>query len=280
MIRKDEPSGARGEVVRLVRPNILIVDYNQEASAHLAQLLRRDFSEVVVVTPQEALEVALEKEFAVVLAIQRGPGIGGMKLLARVRRRWGRSRGLLVAGYADAESLAEAISSREGSEYLFMPWDEQELVRVLRDTGRQYLVRRAQRSAREHAINALRSSERLYRTMVELAPEAMLLFDRAGHCLEANSLACDLLGYARDDLPRLTAADLHLSTDGASSEPTHSVRSVRRQDGLELRLEVSVRGLPDGGACVIVREASAPAAAPETQPVASRREPGPGTPGP
>jgi len=129
-----------GDVARLVRASILIVDLNMEAAQGLAQRLWRDFSDVVVVSPWEALPVALEREFAVVLAIQRGPGIGGMKFLARVRQRWGRSRGLLMAAYADAESLAEAISSGESSDYLFMPWDEEELLRV-RDRRGGFLAR-------------------------------------------------------------------------------------------------------------------------------------------
>ena len=50
--------------------------------------------------------------------------------------------------------------------------------------------------------------EEFYRAIFETSPDALLLADMEGRILECNPVACDFLGYSRDELLRLNATTL------------------------------------------------------------------------
>lgn len=247
--RQPRRRGARS-LIRLVRPAILLVDSDMRAAEALAGLLRHDFTPVVVVPPEQALEAALAREFAIVLVVQRGPGLNGMKLLARVRRRWGRTRGFIVAGYADMASVAEAIGHEDASDYLFTPFDTQELARVLRDAARQYLLRRAQATVRQQELDALRESEQRYRALVEQAPDGILVADHSGRCVEANLAASELLGRPTSAILGRALVEL-VPALGAFGPGSATARwrgsALVRADGSRVTVDVAARRLADGG---------------------------------
>jgi len=55
---------------------------------------------------------------------------------------------------------------------------------------------------------SLLASESRFRTYIESAPEGVFVADAAGRYLDANPAACALVGYSRDELLRLTIANL------------------------------------------------------------------------
>lgn len=59
--------------------------------------------------------------------------------------------------------------------------------------------------------NALRESEHLYRALFDNAGDAIFFYDLAGQILEVNRVACERLGYPREELLRLNIADLNAS---------------------------------------------------------------------
>lgn len=71
------------------------------------------------------------------------------------------------------------------------------LVMVIRDVSR-----------RRQAETVLRDSEEKYRLLFENSKDAILITDDEGRMVQVNTAACDLLGYSREQLSQLTAADL------------------------------------------------------------------------
>lgn len=55
--------------------------------------------------------------------------------------------------------------------------------------------------------NRLRESERNYRVLMDQAADGILVFDSRGQFLDANDLACRLLGYSRDELLSMKLVD-------------------------------------------------------------------------
>jgi PAS domain S-box-containing protein len=91
---------------------------------------------------------------------------------------------------------------------------------------------------------------------VEGAPVAVLVADETGRYVAANSYACDLFGYAREELLRLRIADLVTDPD-VEAHYAHFVAigydegtmDAVRKDGSEFRFryragETTVAGLP------------------------------------
>ncbi len=73
--------------------------------------------------------------------------------------------------------------------------------------GLRWLLRDLSESARTE--QALRESEYHYRTLFDNAGDAIFIHNLTGRYLEVNRVACESLGYTREELLRMTPADLN-----------------------------------------------------------------------
>ena len=95
----------------------------------------------------------------------------------------------------------------------------------------------------------LQASEQKYRALLENAVDAIILAELDGRLVDANRRAEQLLGYSRDELQRMRAADLHPVEEHPRLQevfqalrgggPTLVVHPVLRKGGELLRCEVA-----------------------------------------
>jgi PAS domain S-box-containing protein len=114
-------------------------------------------------------------------------------------------------------------------------------------------------SARSRAVEALVASERRYRELVENAGDGILVADVDGRHVDVNARACQMLGYAREELLGLRIRDLLDPTEPYPNlrEIRASVRVesvLRHKDGTSLPVEITAVKLPDGNLLAIVRD--------------------------
>ncbi len=96
-----------------------------------------------------------------------------------------------------------------------------------------------------------------YRSLIDAVPDAVTVHDESGHIIDANSAACRIFGYQREELQQLAVADLnpslpadHMQRLLASARlgSTHTVETInRRRDGHEFPVEVHSAVYIDGG---------------------------------
>jgi diguanylate cyclase (GGDEF)-like protein/PAS domain S-box-containing protein len=97
-----------------------------------------------------------------------------------------------------------------------------------------YVICLRDTSDRARAEQALRDSEARYRTLVESAPELIVLLDRAsGHYVDANENALRFFGVSRERLPELKPMDLSapLQAPGLEAAPLFASRCARAAAG-------------------------------------------------
>ena len=121
-------------------------------------------------------------------------------------------------------------------------------------------------TAQKQAETALRSSEEHFRTIFEQATDGILVSDIKGHLLDANSAICQMLGYSRDELLKMTNADIVVPDEVERIQPetyrlldggvVHSEWHIRRKDGSVRLVEVSAKQLPDGHLQAFLRDIS------------------------
>ena len=119
-------------------------------------------------------------------------------------------------------------------------------------------------SARRQIEQALRESEAQYRAVIEQASEGITLTDPQWCFLDANPRACEMFGYDREELLRMSVRDIgvpeDLSTHALHDEELRqggtilTERPMRRKDGTIFTAEVSARGLPNGSVVSVVRD--------------------------
>jgi len=104
---------------------------------------------------------------------------------------------------------------------------------------------------RKRAEEAVRSSERNFRTLFNHAGDAIFIRGLDGRIIEANEEACARLGYTRDELVGKELTDIEPQTSPrAVGERVQNLRltgrvvfesEYRRKDGTSLPMEVSIR---------------------------------------
>lgn len=129
---------------------LLIVDDEVEVLASLKSMFRRNYTVYTAHRAEEALALMREKPVHVVVTDQRMPGMTGTDFLAKVSEEFPDVVRLMITGYADIESVIEAINRGHVYRYISKPWDPAELESMVRQAQEQYeLVDERKRLLRE-----------------------------------------------------------------------------------------------------------------------------------
>ena len=117
---------------------------------------------------------------------------------------------------------------------------------------------------RKQAERRLRASEAKYRSLVEQAADAILMFSENMELEDVNSAACQMIGYSREELVGRHANEF-VSPDSLARRPVDlealrrgevvtNERRLVRKDGTLLHLETSTKRLDDGHILTIGRD--------------------------
>ncbi len=117
---------------------ILIVDDEQPIINSLCRLLRQDGYDILSATnAMEGLEILARNEVDVVLSDQRMPGMTGVEFLRRVKSIHPDTVRMVLSGYADLQSVTDAINEGAIYKYITKPWDRERLRSLVQEAFRQ-----------------------------------------------------------------------------------------------------------------------------------------------
>lgn len=122
------------------RITIMLVDDEENILRALQRLLMDEDFDIETATSGEA---ALEKlqtleNVGLIVSDQRMPGMSGAEFLGRSRELFPHAQRILLTGYSDINATIEAINKGGAGRYLSKPWDEDELIHVIRDSVELY----------------------------------------------------------------------------------------------------------------------------------------------
>ncbi|MDP3424988.1 MAG: response regulator [Burkholderiaceae bacterium] len=121
---------------------LLLVDDEPSILSALRRLLRPTGYTVLTATSgAEGLALLATQEVALVVSDMRMPGMDGAQFLEQVRAQWPDTVRLLLTGYADMSSTIDAINRGEIYRYIVKPWDDHELLLVIRQALEQRALR-------------------------------------------------------------------------------------------------------------------------------------------
>lgn len=109
-----------------------------------------------------------------------------------------------------------------------------------------------------------RYTEQTFRALIDQAPDAIFVSDQKFRIIEANTRACEMSGYSREEVLRKSIFDFIVPEDVISNplrfdELTQGKtvvreRRLRRKDGTAIPVEVSSKVVSDGRLQAIVRD--------------------------
>ena len=151
---------------------ILVVDDEPNTLTLIRQLFRREFPVHTAGGGEEALRILGSERIGVVVADQRMPGMSGTELLSRVMARHPEVVRIILTAYADIDTLMEAINAGHVYQYVTKPWDNRDLVMIVRSAMATFALR--EHNARLASEN-VRLVEELRRANLELQRENVSL---------------------------------------------------------------------------------------------------------
>ncbi|SFM96420.1 diguanylate cyclase (GGDEF) domain-containing protein [Formivibrio citricus] len=118
---------------------LLLVDDEEHNLSALKRVLRRENYHILAASSgEDALALLAEHEVGVILTDQRMPGMTGTELLAQARVMYPKTVRMVLSGYTGLDSLTDAINRGEIYKFLAKPWDDKELLEVIREAFRHY----------------------------------------------------------------------------------------------------------------------------------------------
>lgn len=117
---------------------------------------------------------------------------------------------------------------------------------------------------RKNAETQLARNEVKYRTLVEQAADAIMLFDKGGSLIDVNSGAESLLGYTKEELLTMKMQDMLTAEENRTNPFRFELmlqgiskvrqRQMQKKDGTVVITEVRSQQLPDGRYLSVIRD--------------------------
>ena len=105
---------------------LLLVDDEESILQSLRRMLRRDGYVIHLATSGEAgLAVLEEHAIGVIVTDQRMPGMSGSDFLSIVKERQPDTVRIVLSGYTELNSIADAINKGAIYKFLTKPWDDE-----------------------------------------------------------------------------------------------------------------------------------------------------------
>ncbi|MGJ9417206.1 HD domain-containing phosphohydrolase [Massilia sp. CMS3.1] len=118
----------------VVVPTLLLIDDEPNILSSLRRLFHGNGYRVLTATSgASGLEILEREAIDLVISDMRMPEMDGARFLAQVRARWPDTVRILLTGYSDVQSIQDAINCGEIYRYVNKPWDDHDIVLLVRD---------------------------------------------------------------------------------------------------------------------------------------------------
>lgn len=124
---------------------VVIVDDEEMVLTSLSSFLslETDYNVVTFTQPEKALEYIEQNSVDLVISDYLMPEMDGITFLARVKAMQPNTTRIILTGYADKENAIKAINDVGLFQYIEKPWDNDDLLIVLRNgLEKKMLMRR------------------------------------------------------------------------------------------------------------------------------------------
>ena len=139
-----------------MRENVLFVDDEENVLKSVERVFADvDMTFLKAESAKEALRLLKEHEIAVLVTDNRMPGMSGIDLLSTLRELSPETVKILMTGHADLSTALEAINVGEVYRFIVKPWENEALVRTVREGVDHYRLVKTMRESDEATLLSL-----------------------------------------------------------------------------------------------------------------------------
>ena len=118
---------------------VLCVDDEINVLNALKRLFRKEaFTVLTASSGAEALKLLQENRVTMILSDQRMPAMSGTEMMAKVKEAYPDIIRMILTGYTDVDTIAEAINKGHVYKFFLKPWNDQALILEIRQALEQY----------------------------------------------------------------------------------------------------------------------------------------------
>ncbi len=227
------------------RMKILLVDDNPENLISLEATLESLGQALVLArSGMEALRHLLEDDFAAILLDVKMPDMDGFQTaeLIRARKRSRHTPILFLTGYKNDEHLFRGYDLG-AVDFLFKPI----VPEILRSKVGVFVELSRNTALLRRQAEVLGKAEQKFRSLLEAAPDAMIISAADGRIALVNSQVEFIFGFRRDELigenMRILVPDWSCRADGSAVLEGHMELRARRKSGHQFPIEISLSPL-------------------------------------
>ena len=183
------------------------------------RLERAQWQVQVAHTAEEGLRIYTATRPQIVTMDYALPDHNGIELLGKLKEIGGEAPEVIIVTGAGDEKLAVQAMQAGARDYLIKDEGIQ-FLDLLPSVLSRALVHRRIEEEKRSTHQALMESEQRFRTLVEYAPEAIVVLNvQTGHFVDANENAARLFGYSRESLLNMGPLDVSpaMQPDGRTS---------------------------------------------------------------
>lgn len=120
-------------------PKVLFVDDEEHILKSLRRLLMDEEIEILTATSgEQGLDLLRNSDgIDLIVSDQRMPGLSGAEFLQQAREIAPDALRIILTGYADINATIDAINKGGACRYVSKPWNDEELILIIRDALRQ-----------------------------------------------------------------------------------------------------------------------------------------------
>jgi response regulator RpfG family c-di-GMP phosphodiesterase len=134
---------------------LLVIDDEMDVCDSVHDLLRREFRVLKARSADEGLKLMHDHEVHIIMTDQRMPKISGVELLSTAYKGQPQAVRMLFTGYADFDSIVQAINQGHIFKFLKKPWQPEELEAAVREAAAEYDRLIAQAELMDHLRDEL-----------------------------------------------------------------------------------------------------------------------------
>lgn len=130
---------------------VLFVDDEENILKSLSRLfMDEEFEVITASSAHEGLRILAGMEgVGVIVSDQRMPDVTGVQFLEQAREMAPGALRIMLTGYADLSATVDAINRGGACRYITKPWNDEELIQIIRDTVNRYLLEQENRRLTE-----------------------------------------------------------------------------------------------------------------------------------
>ncbi|MCW7753242.1 response regulator [Desulfobotulus sp. H1] len=129
---------------------ILCVDDEIGILHSLKRLLRKEIYRVLTASSgQEALTILESEHVHVIISDERMPDMTGTELFSVILKKWPDIIRIILTGYADVDTISDAINKGHIYKFILKPWNDQNLRLEIRQALDQYALTRTNRKLQQ-----------------------------------------------------------------------------------------------------------------------------------